>query len=444
VSIASIVGSQGFRKYLHNFSWIFVDRVVRMAMVLGTTVIVSRYLGVERIGQLNYALAIVSIAMVFTSLGANEVVSRDLVRHPERRDELMGSTFAIKLFGGVLLNIGLLLYVFLKGLDSFTIMLVMITASAELLKWSTVIDNYFMAEVRGNVAAKVNIASTVFASGYKLLLVWMEAPLLWFAWGYFAETISYTIGFLWMYRRCGLHYRDWKPTWRMVRYIMDQSWPMLVYGFALQAQLKVDQVMIKDILSRELGETFAHIELGQYSVAVKMLEAIAFLPLVVQAAVAPAIAKARIINLELYHERLTNQYRLMFCLFLVTAIPMYFLSEWVIVLLYGQEFHEAGVLLSLFAFRLIFAFMGVAKGSFITNEGLFKFSLVTSVIGAVVNIGLNTWLIPLIGSRGAIWASVASFLVSIFIVDLFTEKTRINFRLMMRGMTTFWQLRSVK
>jgi len=50
----------------------------------------------------------------------------------------------------------------------------------------------------------------------------------------------------------------------------------------------------------------------------------------------------------------------------------------------------------------------------------------------------------LIGSRGAIWASVASFLVSIFIVDLFTEKTRINFRLMMRGMTTFWQLRSVK
>lgn len=230
----------------------------------------------------------------------------------------------------------------------------------------------------------------------------------------------------------------------MVRYILDQSWPMLLYGFALQAQLKIDQVMIKDILGRELGESFSNIELGQYSVAVKMLEAIAFLPLIVQLAVAPAIAKARVVDINLYHERLTNQYRLMFAMFLVTAIPMYFLSEWGIVLLYGEQFREAGVLLSLFAFRLVFSFMGVAKGSFITNEGLFKFSLITSVLGAAVNIGLNAWLIPWLGARGAIWSSAFSFLISIFIVDLFTARTRTNFRLMMTGMMTFWKLRAVK
>jgi len=436
--------SEGFRKYLNNFSWLFLDRVVRMALILGTTVIVSRYLGVERIGQLNYALAIVSIAMVLTSLGANEIVSRDLVRHPERRDELLGSTFAIKLVGGIVLNLGLLVYVLLKGMDTLTVFLVMITASAELLKWSTVIDYYFMAQVRGNVAAKVNIASTVFASSYKLLLVWMQAPLVWFAWGYFAEVVSYTIGFMWVYQRNGLLLRAWKPTWRMVRYILDQSWPMLLYGFALQAQLKIDQVMIKDILSRTLGESFANIELGQYSVAVKMLEAVAFLPLIVQLAVAPAIAKARVVDINLYHERLTNQYRLMFALFLLTAVPMYLLSEWGIVLLYGEEFREAGVLLALFAFRLIFSFMGVAKGSFITNEGLFKFSLITSVLGAAINIGLNAVLIPKLGARGAIWASALSFLISIFIVDLFTARTRINFRLMMVGMTSFWKLKAVK
>lgn len=436
--------SEGFRKYVNNFSWLFADRVVRMALILGTTIIVSRYLGVERIGQLNYALAIVSIAMVLTSLGANEIVSRDLVRHPERRDELLGSTFAIKLVGGIVLNLGLFLYVLLKGMDTLTVFLIMITASAELLKWSTVIDYYFMAQVRGNVAAKVNIASTLFSSAYKLILVWMQAPLVWFAWGYFAEVVSYTVGFLWVYQRNGLDIRAWKPSWRMVRYILDQSWPMLLYGFALQAQLKIDQVMIRDIMSRTLGENYANIELGQYSVAVKMLEAIAFLPVIVQLAVAPAIAKARIQNIGLYHDRLTFQYRLMFALFLFTAVPMYFLSEWGIVLLYGEEFREAGTLLSLFAFRLIFSYMGVAKGSFITNEGLFKFSLITSVLGAVINIGLNAWLIPTLGARGAIWSSAISFLISIFVVDLFTARTRINFRLMMNGMLTFWKLRAAK
>lgn len=37
--------------------------------------------------------------------------------------------------------------------------------------------------------------------------------------------------------------------------------------------------------------------------------------------------------------------------------------------------------------------MGVAKMSFITNESLFRYSLVMSVVGALCNIGLNWVLI---------------------------------------------------
>ncbi|HRH68208.1 MAG TPA: flippase [Flavobacteriales bacterium] len=436
--------SEGFQKYFKNFSWLFADRVLRMLLVLVTTIVVSRYLGVERIGQLNYALAIVSIAMVLTSLGANEIISRDLVRHPERRDELLGSSFAIKLAGGVVLNLALLAFVLLKDLDMLTILLVMITAVGELFKWSTVIDYYFLSQVKGRTAAQVNILSSMISSGYKLLLVYYQAPLLWFAWGYMTEILSYTICYVIAYRHHGLHIRKWRPSWRMVRYVLDQSWPMLIYGFALQAQLKIDQVMIFDILKGVSGDRAAHAELGQYSVAVKMIEAMAFLPVVLQISLAPAIARARIQDIDLYHQRITNQYRIMFMLYLATAIPLFFLAEPIIVMLYGPEFNEAGVLLSWFAFRLLFSFMGVAKGSFITNEGLFKFSLVTAVIGAVVNIGLNVVLIPAMGSFGAIWANVASFLISIYVVDLFTARTRINFRMMTLGMFTFWKIRSVR
>lgn len=436
--------SEGFRKYLKNFSWLFADRVLQMVLVMATTIVVSRYLGVERIGQLNYALAIVSIGMVLTSLGANEVLARDLVRHPERRDELLGSGFAIKLTGAILLNVGLLGYALLQGMDSFSVLLIMIMAAGELFKWGMVIDHYFISQVKGALVARVNIASTVVSSSYKLALVWMGAPLIWFAWGYLIEAVTYAVGFVWLYRSQGLALRAWRPTWRMVRYLLDQSWPMLVYGFALQAQLKIDQVMLRDILGRLHGPETANVELGQYSVAVKMLEAMAFLPVIMQMALAPAIAKARIQDIDLYRQRLTNLYRIMFALYLVTAIPMFFLAEWGIVLLYGEEFREAGILLSLFAVRLLFSYMGVAKGSFITNEGLFKFSLVSAVVGAIINIALNTVMIPAWGARGAIWASVASFLVSIFAVDLLTARTRVNSRMMTEGMFTFWKLRSVR
>ena len=106
----------------------------------------------------------------------------------------------------------------------------------------------------------------------------------------------------------------------------------------------------------------------RYSVALKMIESLGFLPSIVVASLAPAITRARLENQELYVTRIVNQYRLMFVMFLVTAVPLYFLAQPFMVLFFGEEYRPAGYLLSLFAIRLFFTNMGVAKMSFITNE----------------------------------------------------------------------------
>ena len=87
--------------------------------------------------------------------------------------------------------------------------------------------------------------------------------------------------------------------------------------------------------------------------------------------------------------------------------------------------------------------MGVGKSAFIVNESLFRYSLLTVVIGAISNITFNYFLIPSYESVGAITASILSFIVSIFIVDLFFEKTRQNQKLMFKGIFTFWKLKDV-
>jgi len=125
-------------------------------------------------------------------------------------------------------------------------------------------------------------------------------------------------------------------------------------------------------------------------------------------------------------------------------LPLYFVAEPLIVWLYGEEFKAAGHLLALFAVRLVFSYMGVAKGSFIVNEGLFKFSLVSAIVGASVNIGLNWLLIPTMHSNGAIWATLISFFISVYVMDLTTARTRVNFRMLTAGIFTFWKIRAVK
>lgn len=434
---------EGFRKYFRNTSWMFVDKVVRLVSVLITSIFVTRYLGPELFGQLNYASAFVGMFFALTAMGLDDILIRDLVRRPDRRNQLMGTAAAIKFGGAVILFATVVALALVKHMDRATLIMVLLIAAAEFLKPFVVVEQYFYSQVKGRTAAKVNIVQVLLASGFRLGLVVIHAPLVWFAWSYIVEVSVGVAGYLIAYQRDGSTWRNWRFSKPVAMYLLGQSWPLIIYGLALYVQAKIDQVMIGDILRKSLGEAAANAEVGQYSAALKMIEALGFVPGIVVASLAPAITRARSQDRKLYEGRLVNQYRLMFILFLTVSVPLYFVAEPAMVLLFGEKFRMAGYLLSLFAIRLFFTNMGVAKTSFITNESLFKYSLVTSVVGAVLNITMNYLLIPSYQSIGAIWAMIGSFFVSIFLVDLFFKEARPNFGWMMKGICTFWKIRNV-
>jgi O-antigen/teichoic acid export membrane protein len=435
--------SDGFRRYFRNTSWLFVDKVVRLGSVLVTSIFVTRYLGPELFGQLNYASAFVGIFFALTSMGLDDILVRDLVRQPERTERLLGTAAGIKFGGALILFVAVSALALLKGMDSLTLIMVLVIAGAEFLKPFGVIEQYFHSQVQGRSSAVVNIIQILLASGYRLGLILVGAPLVWFAWAYVVEMAIGTVGNMAAYRRLGRSWRAWRFHRETARYLLSQSWPLVIYGLALYVQAKIDQVMIGDILSRSIGTARANAEVGQYSAALKMIEALGFLPGIVVASLAPAITRAKAQDKALYEERLVNQYRLMFILFLVVSVPLYFIAQPAMVLLFGDKFAMAGYLLSLFAIRLFFTNMGVAKSSFITNEGMFKYSLVTAVVGAGLNVTMNYLLIPTYQSIGAIWAMIGSFFVSIFLVDLFFKEARPNFKWMMKGIGTFWKIGNV-
>jgi O-antigen/teichoic acid export membrane protein len=85
--------------------------------------------------------------------------------------------------------------------------------------------------------------------------------------------------------------------------------------------------------------------------------------------------------------------------------------------------------------------MGVARGAFITTENLVRYSLLTSITGAILNVILNYTLIPQFKSYGAILSSFISFFITIFLFDFFYSRARINFILMMQAILTFYRIR---
>ena len=69
----------------------------------------------------------------------------------------------------------------------------------------------------------------------------------------------------------------------------------------------------------------------------------------------------------------------------------------------------------------------------ICNEGLTRFSLFQTMAGAVVNVLLNLYLIPLYGGIGAAVSTLISQFVATYAVLALFKRTRIIFRLETRA-----------
>lgn len=427
--------TERFKKYFENVSWLIFEKGFTLAAGMVVGIYVARYLQPERFGLLNYAISFVSIFSAFSTLGLEQIIVRELAKNPEKKLDLLGTGFILKVAGSGVLILLMIIVLFFMNHDPFTNTLIMIIAAAEIFKGFEVVAYFFQSQVMSKYVVQVQLMVNLFISFTKIGLVFMHAPLIWFAVIVVIGTLLNAGGYLLAYGRGEGTARKWNFKSFVALQLLRESWPLALYGIALHIQARVDQVMLGKMLNTH--------EVGQYSVALKFIEIFGFMPMVLMNTFSPAIAKAKHVSEDLYHNRLINLYRLMFLAFLVIALPIYFFAENVIRILYGVEYQAAGYLLSLFAIRLFFSNMGVAKSVFIINESLFRYSLLTVIIGAIANISLNYFLIPVYASVGSVMASIISFTISIFLVDLFFAKTRENQKLMFRGIFSFWKLKEI-
>ncbi|MGC8715255.1 MAG: oligosaccharide flippase family protein, partial [Leptodesmis sp.] len=100
--IQNLINHSGFRKYTFNTAWLFADQFIRMLAGFFVGVWVARYLGPENYGILSYSLAFVALFQGIAKLGLDGIVVRELVKFPEKRDELLGTSFWLKFIGSVI------------------------------------------------------------------------------------------------------------------------------------------------------------------------------------------------------------------------------------------------------------------------------------------------------------------------------------------------------
>jgi O-antigen/teichoic acid export membrane protein len=163
---------------------------------------------------------------------------------------------------------------------------------------------------------------------------------------------------------------------------------------------------------------------GQYAAAVRLSELGYFIPLIAAASVQPLLVRAHQGDAGSYLRALQKYFDLSTLAAYVLALPTALLAPWIIRLAYGVQYAEAGAILAVHAWAVVFVFLGVARSQFLINAGFTRFSLVATVAGAAMNVSLNLLLIPRWSGMGAALATVISYAVSAWLTSFFSPKVR--------------------
>jgi O-antigen/teichoic acid export membrane protein len=410
---------QGFQRYFANTSWMLAEQLLRMVAGLLVGIWVARYLGPEQFGIFSYAIAFASLFSSIAKLGLDGIVVRDLVRESNQRYIYLGTAFWLKMSGAIAMLVVVALVTQLTSSNRLINLYILIIASGAIFQSFEVIDFYFQSQVLSKFVSICKVTQLLLSSLLKLYFVFTGANLIWFVLITLVDqlTLALSLYLAYRYQKLGSFYRHFDMT--IAKQLLKDSWPLIFSGVIVMIYMRIDQIMIKEMLGEK--------EVGLYSAAVRLSEVWYFIPAIITTSLFPSIVNAKKTNNKLYYTRLERLYSLMVWLAITIALPMTFLSNLLVTLLYGEAYSEAGKVLMINIWSGVFVFLGVASSKWFISEGLQKYLTINTIVGAIVNILLNLLLIPRYGIYGAAIATVISQAVASYFMNLIFQRTRINF-----------------
>ena len=419
--------SQEFSKYFSNTSWLLVERVLRMVISLFVGIYVVRYLGPERYGLLSYTVSFVWLFSSLASFGLNNILVRELVQSPEQRNNLLGTVFWLKVFGTFVMATAITIVLQFFEEDQQTYWMIFLIALGYLFQTTNVIELYFQAQVQSKFIVRAQVTQLLITSLFKIYLIWIQAELIWFAFALMLDQAVAAAMFLIMYRWKIAWFPFFFFHWKRAKKLMDGAWPLIFSGMMVFLYMKIDQVMLKEMLNTKA--------VGVYAAAVKICEAWYFIPTAILASLFPAIIESRKESEEIYEKRVQNLYELMVWGSLLVALPITFMADWIIDVLFGSNFQEAAIVLKIYIWGFVFVSLGVASSHWLVVENLEMHALLRSFSGAILNISLNWYLIPIYGIAGAAYATLITQLFVAYIFFGFSKHTRQSFILSTRALS---------
>lgn len=411
---------------LRNTGWLFADRIVRVLLTLLISAWLARHLGAAGYGIYSYTFVVIALFSALGAMGLEDIVVRDLVKSPERRGEIIGTTFGLKLgfscLAGVLAVVSLMA---MRPDEHLLIQLTAIAACGFLFEAFQTLAIWFQSQTQAKYAVVAKSGILILMNLVKIALLLGFASIQAFVWAAVAESLLVAVALTAIYRFKGNSLQDWRYSSAYARSLLKDCWPIAAAGIVGIVYGKLSQLMIGGMLGNEA--------VGIYSAAIRLSDTWVFIPMAIVTSAFPSLVAARHSNPQLYDQRMQTLCNVITAMAVAVALPMTLLARPLVTALFGNEYAAAAPVLAISLWGGVFVCLGMVQTCWYISEGLTRMALMRTILCALLNATLNLILIPHYSFVGAAIATTLSHAVNAWAINLTDARTRPFFFLQLRA-----------
>lgn len=411
-------------KFVQNTGWIIGGKVFQMILALFIGIVSARYLGPANYGIINYTLSFTSFFTALCTLGLNATIIKELIDNPNQQGVILGSGIGIRCLSSIMSVISILILIFiLNPNDPLLLVVGLLQAIALFFQSFDLIDYWYQSNLKSKYPSIIQSIAYIIVSIYKIYILFTAKSVQWFAFSNSFDVALIALLLLWSYKKHGGQKLIF--SFAKAKAMLAKSYHFILSGLMVAVYGQIDKIMI--------GKFLTTTDVGLYSTAINICNMWTFILSAIIDSARPVITEMKATDNKTYIKRITQLYSGVIWVSVFVAAFVTIFSRQIIHILYGEKYIEASSALIIAIWYCAFAYLGVARSVWIVCENKSRYEKKFAVWGAVINVVLNFFLIPLLGINGAAVATLVTQIFTNVIIPTIYKETRENSVYMLHG-----------
>ncbi|PID52687.1 MAG: hypothetical protein CR972_00565 [Candidatus Moraniibacteriota bacterium] len=392
------------RKITYNIIINGTAKVFSTALALFAIGMLTRYLGTDGFGKYTTMLAFFAFFSALGDFGLYSIATREISREGAKESWILSRIFTLRLVISTIIFLSSTLFVgFLPYEQDLKVSILIASGAFIFASGYGLLNGLYQKYIAMDKVAFVELSGKIIQICIILTVVQLKLSFIVVAIALFTTMLwNFILLFFFSRKYTKISLCFDKVYWKK---FLKESTPMGISAIVTFLYFKIDAILLS------FFQPQSHV--GIYGAAYKVIETLTFFPAMVIGLIFPLFSKYIFTKKDVFIEISNIIFRIFTIIVIPLVISTLFLAPDIIRIVGGAKFGESTLVLQILIFALALIFYGHLFTNILIASTLQKKLMYALVCAAILNIILNTILIPLYSYNGA---AIVSVITELFVV----------------------------